>query len=106
MPGTKLVLYLGVITIALVHVMNKQSDRRASGSALENARENLDLIGFLALRRVARRSRATTIQVELQVARFQRHAGWATINNTAERNAVAFTKRRYDEILPNTITRH
>ena len=65
MPGTKLVFYVSVITVALVHVMNKQSDRRAGGSALENARENLDLVGLLALRRVARCSGAPAFQIRV-----------------------------------------
>jgi len=102
----KLVLYLCVIPVALVHVMNKQPNRRASSFAFEYARENFNLVGLLALRCMSRRSGAAAIEVELQIARFKVHTGWAAVDNTAERDAVAFAERRDYEILTNTVAGH
>jgi hypothetical protein len=43
-----------VVLAALVGVADQERDRRAGGHALEHAGEDLDLVGLLALRDVAR----------------------------------------------------
>jgi hypothetical protein len=86
--------------------MNEQPDWRAGGSTFENARENLDLVGLLALRRMARLAGAPAFQVRLYVLGIKLHTWRAAVDNTAERDAVAFAKRRHDKILSNTIARH
>src|SRR6266436_537824 len=55
--GTEAVGDVAVIPRALVDIVDHQVDRRAGGRALEGAGEDLDLVGLLALRRIARLAR-------------------------------------------------
>jgi hypothetical protein len=49
---------------------------------------------------------STAIKVNLYVGFPERHAGWTPIDNTAECDAMALTKRRNDKILTDTIPGH
>ena len=51
MGWTKHVLYLAVILRLLVSIHDQETNRRTSGSTLEDTRQNLDFIGLFALGR-------------------------------------------------------
>ena len=55
---------------------------------------------------MARLAGAPAFQISLYVVGIKLHAWRAAVDNTAERDAVAFAKRRHDKILSNTIARH
>ena len=79
---------LAVVLAALVGVADQQADRRAGGLALVHAREDLDLVLFLALRDVAAGAGAAPIEVGLDVGFRQLHAGRAAVDHAADRRPV------------------
>ena len=67
MAGAERLDDIAVILAALIGIADQQRDRRAGGLALEHARQDFDLIRFLALRDVARRAGLAAIEFELDV---------------------------------------
>jgi hypothetical protein len=59
---------------------------------LEDATQDLHLVGLLALRHVAAGARAAAIEVVLDVGLAESHARWAAVNHAANGWAVGFTK--------------
>ncbi len=64
-----------VILRTLIGVLNQQTDTGPGGNAFEDAGEDFDLIRLATLRGVTRGTRATTIEVVLQVGFGQRMPG-------------------------------
>ena len=77
---------------ALIRVADQQADRRTGGQTFIHARQNLDRIGLVALRDVARGAGAAAVELRLDVGFAQRHAGRAAIDHAADRRAVALTE--------------
>jgi hypothetical protein len=106
MSRAEFVLYRLVVEIALVHIPNEQPDRGPRLNTLKDAREYFDLVGLLALRHVPRLARPAALEFVLDIALIEFHTRRATIDNAAERDAVALAKRRNNKILSNTVARH
>src|SRR6185295_20089543 len=92
--GTKRILDLRVVAALLIDVLDEQADRRARRDAFEDAGENLDLIGLLPLRDVARATGSTPVEILLNVGFRQLEAGRATVDDAAHRGPMAFAEGR------------
>ena len=65
--GAEGVEQVRVVLAALVGVADQQADRRAGGPAFEHAGQDLDLVGLVALRDVARGAGAAPVELGLDV---------------------------------------
>jgi hypothetical protein len=83
---------IAVVFAALVGVLDQQANRCARGLALENARQDLHLVGFIALRHVPAGTGATAVKFDLNISLAQQHARRAAVNHAANGWAVGFTK--------------
>src|SRR5690606_16750613 len=106
MSRSEQVFDIAVILALLVGIFDEQPYRGAGREAFKHARQDFDLIFFATLRGKARCARFATVEIMLQIGFGQRHAGRTTINDTAERKPVAFTKRGHAKKLAYGITRH
>ena len=88
MTGPESLKNLRIVLASLIGVGDQQGDGRAGGEPFINARENLNLIAFLALGDEAARSRATPVQIGLYVLLTQSHPRWATIDDATNGFAV------------------
>ena len=86
--------------------MNNQANGRAGGLALKDAGENLHLIRFTPLGRVAAGSGTAAIEIRLNIRLRQRHAGRTAIDDTTDRNPMAFAKRGHTKEFSDAISRH
>src|SRR5437899_7150179 len=92
MPRPKGLGDISIVLAALVFIADQQRDWGAGGLALVHAGQNLNRIGFLALRDVARRARLASIQLRLNVGFGQVETRRAAIDNTADRRAMRFAE--------------
>ncbi|KPW14023.1 Alpha/beta hydrolase family protein [Pseudomonas syringae pv. atrofaciens] len=90
----------------LIGVADQQADGGAGGLALEDTRENLDLIGLLTLRGVAAGARLTPVQVALQVLQVQLQPRRAAVDDSDQRRAVAFAGGGDSEQLAESVAGH
>ncbi len=104
--GPETVLDLRVVARALVDVLDEQPDRRARRDALEDARQDAHLVGLLALRDVAAPARAPALEIGLDRRLVEREPGRATVDDAAERRAVALAEGRHLESLSVAVTGH
>ncbi|ABA48712.1 hypothetical protein BURPS1710b_1866 [Burkholderia pseudomallei 1710b] len=88
---------VAVVLAALVGVADQERDRRAGRHALEHAGQDLDLVGLLTLRDVARRAGLAAVELELDVGFRERHARRAAVDHAADRGAVRFAEGRDSE---------
>src|SRR6266571_6931796 len=82
-----------VILAALVLVPDEKADRGAGGPALENAGKNLDAVGLLALRHVARATRFPPVEFLLDVAFRELQTRRAAVDDAPVGGAVALAER-------------
>src|SRR3546814_2243958 len=68
--------------------------------------QNLDLIGFLALRDEFRRARLAAIEIRLDVGFRQRQPRRTAIDHAADRRTMAFTKAGHAEQLAECVSAH
>ncbi|RML36909.1 Alpha/beta hydrolase protein [Pseudomonas syringae pv. atrofaciens] len=90
----------------LIGVADQQADGGAGGLALEDTRENLDLIGLLTLRGVAAGARLTPVQVALQVLQVQLQPRRAAVDDSDQRRTVAFAGGGDSEQLAESVAGH
>ncbi len=76
-----------------VLVAHQDRDRRAERVALEDAREDLGAIGFVARRRQAALARATPIEVALDLRERDREPRRAAVDDDADAAAVRLAER-------------
>ena len=95
-----------VILRTLIGVLNQQTDTGPGGNAFEDAGEDFDLIRLATLRGVTRGTRATTIEVVLQVGFGQRDARRHAVNDAAQRQTVRFAEGSDAKELSNCISCH
>ncbi len=88
--GAEAVGDVAVVARALVDIVDHQVDRRPGGRALEGPGEDLDLIGLLALRRIARLAGPAAVEPLLDVAFGQRDLWRHAVDDDADRRPVAF----------------
>src|SRR5436309_992920 len=84
-----------VVPAPLVFVSDDKTDRRARGPALENAREDLDAVGLLALRDVAGAAGLAPVELSLDVAFRELEPGRTAVHDAAVRGPVALAKRSH-----------
>src|SRR2546422_5712361 len=84
-----------VVPAPLVFVSDDKTDRRARGPALENAREDLDAVGLLALRDVAGAAGLAPVELSLDVAFRELEPGRTAVHDAAIRGPVALAKRSH-----------
>ena len=106
MTGAKLLGDLGIILGALVGVADHQLHRGAGGAPFEHAREDLDLVGLLALRGVFVLTGFALIQPSLNHGLVNRNAGGATIDGRAKRGAVTFAPGGDPEQMTKAVEGH
>ncbi len=95
-----------VVLGLLVGVADQQANRAASRPAFENAREDLDLVGFLALGGVAAGAGLAPVQVSLQVLQGQLQTRRAAVDDGDQRRAVTFTSSGDGEQLAVCVAGH
>ncbi len=94
------VLDVGIVLRALIDIVDEERNRRTGRhlrAALlvgENAGENSDRVGFLALRGVARLARPAAVEVGLNVGFAKRNARRTAVDHTADRRPMAFAEGR------------
>src|SRR5690606_34855379 len=106
MGRSELVHDAAVILGALVGVLDQQADGGPCGATLEHARENLHLIGFLALGGKARGAGLASVQIALQVSFAQGQPRWATIYNATQGGAMAFAEAGHREEFADGVSGH
>ena len=87
------ILDVAIVFGSLILVLDDQPDGRARRLAFENTGENLDLVRFLALRRKLRLTWTSAVEIDLDVGFFQIHPRWRAIDNAAQRQSMALSKR-------------
>ena len=92
MARTEAVFDLVVVARTLVGVLHQQADGSAGGAAFKDARKNAHLIRFLALAGEMRSARAAPLDVRHEVCCRKLQPRRATIDDGAERRAVALTE--------------
>ena len=92
MAGAEGLRDLTVVLAALVGVADQQADRCSGRVALVHARQDLDLVGFLALGDVAAGAGTAPVQVDLDVRLGQRQAGRAAVDHAADRRSMRFAE--------------
>ena len=80
---------VAVVLRALIDVLDQQLDRRAGGLALEHAGQDLDLVGLLPLRRVARLARPALVEPVLDIGLGERDLRRHAVDDDADRRPVA-----------------
>jgi hypothetical protein len=90
--GTKGIDQIAVILAASVFVSDEERDGGAGGLAFKDTGENLDSIGFLPLRDVARGAWLAPIEVVLDVFDGKDQTGRTAIHDTANRRPVALAE--------------
>ena len=103
MAGAELLGDLRVVLAARVGVADQQRDRRAGGEAFVDAAEDLDLVGLVPLRGVARRAGGAALEVVAEVVRRDRDARRAAVDHAADRRAVAFAEGGDANSLPKVL---
>src|SRR5690606_28754702 len=88
---------IAVILAALIRIAYEQRNRRAGGRASMYTGQDLHLIGFLALRHVARRPRAASGERMLDVGGFVREPRWSARDNGTDRRPMGFAEVRDTE---------
>jgi hypothetical protein len=86
-----------VVLAARVLVADHHRDRRAERLAVEHARQDLDLIGLLALADQPALARPASIELGLDLRHVEREARRAAIDHDAERRTMRFAERRDPE---------
>jgi hypothetical protein len=90
MAGAEGLRDLAIVLRPLVGVFDHQLDRRAGGLAFEHARQDADLVRFLALGGELVLAGLALVQPGLDVGLGQRHAGRAAVHRAADGRPVAF----------------
>src|SRR5690349_24673809 len=104
--GTEPILDLFVVARTRVRVLDENADRGPGGLPLEHTRQDAHLVAFLALAHELRGAGATAVHVTLQIG-FADFEPWrTTIDDAAQRGAVALAKRGHGEQTTDGITRH
>jgi hypothetical protein len=103
-PWPESVHDLGIVLGALIGVVNDQADGRAGGPTLEQARQNLYLVGLAPLGGMPGFTRFTPIQIMLQVGVGERQARRAAVDDTADSWAVTFSKARNRKEFSETVS--
>ena len=112
MAGTKLVADLAIVLRPLVFVLDQQRNRRAGRDlflhplVLEDAGENLHRVALAPLGDEFRCAGLALVQPGLDVGFGQRNAGRAAIDDTAQRDPVAFTKGGDAEQVAEAVVTH
>ena len=106
MTGAERVGDVAVVLAALVCIADQQRDRRAGGLAFEHARQDLDLVFFLALRDMARRAGFAAVEFELDVGFAKRHTRRAAVDHAADSGAVRFAEGRDSEKRTERVAGH
>src|SRR6266699_1148088 len=92
MTGPEGVGERAVVLASLVLVPDEETDGRASGPALEHAREDLDAVGLLALRDVTRGAWFPAVELLLNVVLGQLEPRGTTVHDAAVGGAVALAE--------------
>src|SRR5260221_1555053 len=95
-----------VLLAALVLVPDDETDRRARGPALEYAGEDLDAVGFLSLRDVARGPRLPAVELLLNVLLVEPEPRWAAVHHAAVGGPLALPERGHAVEQAESIARH
>ena len=93
MARTKTVSDIGIVLRTLVLVEDNQPDRRTGCLAFKNTGKDLHLVGFATLCRVTRLARTTALEILLDVGLAEFDTGRTAVDDAADRDTVAFTKR-------------
>jgi hypothetical protein len=104
--GTEFILDVAIVFRALILVADQETNRGARGKPFKYARKYFDLVGLISLCCVPRPAWPPALKIRLDILSVKRHPRRAAINDAAERDAMAFTKGRYDKILTNTVAGH
>ena len=106
MAGTKQIFDGAVILRALIGVFNQQPDAGAGSDAFKHAGQNAHPIRLAALSGIARGARTAPVEIVLQIRFGERHARRHAVDNTAQRNAMRFTKGGDAKNLSNRVACH
>ncbi len=98
MAGAEGVANVAVVLGALVDILDQHHDGRAGGDlarralVLEDAGQDLDLIGLLALRGEARLAGPALVEIGLDFGSGQRNVRRAAVDHAADGGAMAFAE--------------
>ena len=101
-----LLLDLPIVAGPHVLVLDQEADRRAEGLTLEDAGEDADSVGLLALGNQGALPRRSAIEVGLNVGLRQLQQGRAAVHDDAHGGAMRLAPRRHPEDRPETIAWH
>ncbi len=101
-----------IVLRALVGVLDQKRDRRAGRDlalgvlVIEDAREDFDLIRFLALGRKPALPRAALVKEMLDIAFFERNLWRAAIDDATDGRSMALAESRYSKEMAKAIVGH
>ena len=104
--GPKRVEQVRVVLRARVGVADQERDRGAGGDAFVHAGEDLDAVFLLALGDVTRRAGAPPVELALHVGLSQRQSRRASVDNAADRRAMALAEVGDAEKIADAAARH
>src|SRR5882672_4440966 len=93
MPGAEEVFEVCVVLRPRVNAPNDQGDRGPGRDALEDAREHLDLVGLLPLRRHGALSRPPPVEIALDRLRIERNPRRTAVEDHADGGTMALAER-------------
>ncbi len=88
MAGAKLILVVAIIAGARILVLDLQSDRRAGGAALEEARKDLGRVGLVPLGGEAALAGSAPVQIPLEVLLGEWQARGTALDDHTDATAV------------------
>ncbi len=106
MAGPERIDQIAVVFAASVFVSDQQRDGGTGRLALEDPGQNLDAVGFLTLRDVARGAGLAAIEIVLDVFEGQAETGRAAVDHTADRRPMTLAERRDREDPAERIAGH
>ncbi len=92
MAGAEAIFDLVVVARARIGVFDEQPDRGARGAALEDTRQNADLVAFAALADEVGRPRAAPVDVPLDLLFGNLQSRRAAVHDAAHGGPVALAK--------------
>ena len=112
MAGAELVADVAIVLGALVDILDQHHDGRAGGDlarralVFEDARQDLHLVGLLALRGEARLAGPALVEIGLDLGGGQRNVRRAAVDDAADGGAMAFAEGGDAEQMAEGIVRH
>ena len=104
--GPERIDQIAIVPAAGIFVPDEERDGCTGGLAFEDTGKDLDRIGFLPLRDVARGAWFASVEIPLDILDGKSQTGWTAIYDTADRGTMALAERRDGKNVTERIACH